>query len=535
MQLRGLVQRIGSSLTVVPFQISARTASLLTTLAVRGGIARSSLPVSPEELDGSFVDWDRYLELMEAVEAAAGGPEPFIALCARFGEVMPDLRGLFSLPRLTDAAALLARSYVRMAYPMMTLRVELVAPGQIHIGYRLPTSARGSISLARSLIGTFRGLPRLGALPDAEVIVERLGPHAFDSLVVLPEEPTSLHGSPPSLAEDTTEGALSAELLALRAERATIERIVSSLVFGTPPRPGPSGFAELAAQVVLRESGARFVRILRGAVELARAGEFPRNPALPAVHLSLDDLGSGMLEVDANQAGLLRAVAPWIGRELARRSVDEGLKKTSPDGRRPSGRGGRERSSKRSGSGCSSSKLFIGPSAGWPGGRPSAIVVEGIAIHVEVQIGVEGRFFDEVFHGETHLEVGADDFALELGVAAVVLGGGHGMCLLFLVKVGELRGVFGGGKVRRWGGSSDGGPAAGERPRRSATTGASDPAALRLSAPAPQNWEARTRSTEVDGRGRRRLAGRRARIGKNHLHLHLLTQYAESVPCPKKR
>lgn len=304
-------------MSAVPTQVSARTASLLATLAVRGGIARSALPLSIADTREPFLPWDRYLDLMEAVEAEAGGPEPFIELCARFGEVMPDLRGLFSLPRLTDAAALLARTYVRLAYPMMTLRVELVAPGQVHIGYRLPASLRGSLTLARSLIGTFRGLPRLGDLPDAEVIVERHGRHAFDSLVVLPEEAASPY---PSLAEDTAEGALSAELLALRTERATIERIVSSLVFGAPPNGGSAGFAQLAADVVLRESGARFVRILRGSLELARAGEFPRHPALPTAHLPLDDRGGGMLEVDARQAALLRAVAPWIGRELSRRT-----------------------------------------------------------------------------------------------------------------------------------------------------------------------------------------------------------------------
>lgn len=310
------------SVTAVPPKVSARTASLLLTLAYRGGIPPSSLPLSPDELDGASVDWEPYLALMEAVESAAGGPDAFVALCARFGEVMPDLRGLFSLPRLTDAAALLARSYVRMAYPMMTLRAELVAPGQIHLGYRLPPDVRGSLSLARSLIGTFRGLPRLGDLPDAEVIVERVGSHALDALVVLPEAPTSEPAAHASLAEDPTESVLSAELLALRAERATIERIVASLVFGTPPRPGPAGFAELAAEVVLRESGARFVRILRGSVELARSGAFPRDPLLPVAHLPLDDRGSGVLEVDANQAALLRAVAPWIGRELARRSLE---------------------------------------------------------------------------------------------------------------------------------------------------------------------------------------------------------------------
>lgn len=293
---------------------------MLTALAVRGGVARSALPLSIAETRDPFLAWDRYLDLMEAVEREIGGPEAFIALCARFGEIMPDLRGLFSLPRLTDAAALLARTYVRMAYPMMTLRVELVAPGQLHIGYRLPATLRGSLTLARSLIGTFRGLPRLGDLPDAEVIVERHGRHAFDSLVVVPEDA----GSPyPSLAEDTTEGALSAELFALRAERATIERIVASLVFGAPPNGGPLGFAQLAADVVLRESGAQFVRILRGSLELARAGEFPRHPAQPTAHLPLDDRGTGMLEVDARQASLLRAVAPWIGRELLRRSAVE--------------------------------------------------------------------------------------------------------------------------------------------------------------------------------------------------------------------
>ena len=92
----------------VPPQVSSRTASLLVTLAVRAGVDRAALPLSTAEMREPFLAWDRYLELMEAVEAQVKGPEPFIALCARFGEIMPDLRGLFSLPRLTDAAALLA-------------------------------------------------------------------------------------------------------------------------------------------------------------------------------------------------------------------------------------------------------------------------------------------------------------------------------------------------------------------------------------------------------------------------------------------
>jgi hypothetical protein len=309
--------------------VSARTASLLVALAVKSGIPRHRIDLSIEDGRTPTLPWKRYVALLAQLEALAGGEEGFIRVCARFGEVLPNLRGLLSLPCLTDAAAVLAHTYVAMAYPMMSLRVELVSPGQIHIGYRLPASYEGSLALAHSLVGTFRGLPRLGGLPDAEVIIERLGPRAFDALVVLPEERSSPF---PSLAEDTAstnaEASLDPAVAALRSERALIERVVSTLVFAGPSTDDISPFAALAAEVMLREAGGTFVRISQLGSQLALAGSLPPFDPPPPLNgharLPLDDHegGSpgGLLELDGPRAPLLRAIAPWLGRELRRRA-----------------------------------------------------------------------------------------------------------------------------------------------------------------------------------------------------------------------
>lgn len=303
--------------------VSTRTASLLVGLAVKCGVPRQDIGWSIEESRGSTLPWARYVALLSEIEALAGGPEGLVAMCARFGEVLPHLRGLLSLPRLTDAATVLARSYVGLAYPMLTLRVELVAPGQIHLGYRLPRDWEGSTALAHSLVGTFRGLPRLGALPDAELIIERLGPHSFDALVVLPEEPSSTFPlfaeAPLSLGDELD---LAPELAALRDERALIERVVSTLVFAGPTADAITPFAALAAEVLLREAGGTFVRISDAGRQLACIGTPPgvetSASCTDAMILPLDG-HAALLELDGPRAPLLRAVAPWLSRELRRR------------------------------------------------------------------------------------------------------------------------------------------------------------------------------------------------------------------------
>jgi DNA-binding CsgD family transcriptional regulator len=163
---------------------TARLAGIDTRALVAG------LPFEASTLSATrWIAWDDYCTMLERLEEACGGPEPFEQLTEKhvaFNEVKAFAAAFLSPSQLY---AFLFRVVDPLCFPGVRFGYSELSHGRLRIDAELKPGLRGCLALMRGSVGALRAVPMHLGLPPAEVESE-LGERRSTYLVRPPASQT---------------------------------------------------------------------------------------------------------------------------------------------------------------------------------------------------------------------------------------------------------------------------------------------------------------------------------------------------------
>ncbi len=152
----------------------------------------AQLPVTEAELrqPACRIDWDDFVNFVEAGESAMGGPE---ALAGAFTRAQPRLfSGVLPLFRFMVSARelyRLAHKFLRMAYPHLTILESDSDEGRLTVTIEIPQPHRPCQAFLNCCAGGMRSVPEILGLPHVDVDAQ-LAPRRGVFIITLGESQT---------------------------------------------------------------------------------------------------------------------------------------------------------------------------------------------------------------------------------------------------------------------------------------------------------------------------------------------------------
>jgi PAS domain S-box-containing protein len=141
---------------------------------------------------GGRVDWDVWVELMEAIEQPLGGPGAYDKLSGAIH--VTRTHPFQTVAQLVSSPAALYQLNSRWGIPNqyrhMRSTCEQLPGGRLAVELSIPDNYRGSRAVFRSSLGILRGLPTLIGLPPSEVVSSEITDHRLRAVFEPPRSRT---------------------------------------------------------------------------------------------------------------------------------------------------------------------------------------------------------------------------------------------------------------------------------------------------------------------------------------------------------